>query len=190
MRPLRTDKEVYEPAEDSALLAQAILERERLPAGAWALDVGTGTGVVARALESLGARVVAVDLNPKATEVARENLDGALVLRGDLATALRGRFEVVAFNAPYLPSGPEERVDGPIDHAFHGGEGGVEVSERFVRDLPRLLAPGGRAYLVVSSRADLPRLEAAVARAGLSREVAARARFFFEEIAVWRLVLA
>ena len=176
--------DVYEPAEDTFLLRDALLAEPL--AGLRALEVGPGSGVVSRAMMDAGARVVAVDVNPEAARATRAL--GVPVLRGDLTTAFRGPFDVVAFNAPYLPSEPEERVEGWLDHAFHGGEGGVEVSERFVRDLPRVLAPGGRAYLVASSRADLGRLAGAVAAAGLRHEKVASARFFFEEVAVWKLV--
>lgn len=187
---MKLHPDVYEPSEDTELLVRTLREREPTLAGQRALDVGTGTGAIAAALSALGARVVAVDVSPHAVALARENAPGADVLRGDLMGALRGRFAVVAFNAPYLPSAPEERLAGWIDRAFHGGDAGVEVSERFVRDLPRVLAPGGRAYLVVSSRADLDRLAATIAAAGLRHEKLASARWFFEEVAVWRLSAA
>lgn len=174
--------DVYEPAEDTALLLSVLPS----PFGAGrALEVGPGSGVVAAALQAEGWRVAAVDINPAAVDATR--LLGVDAFRGDLATAVRGPFDLVVFNAPYLPSSDEERVEGWLDHAFHGGEGGVEVSERLVQDLPRLLAERGEAYLVVSSRADLPRLASAVARAGLRHEKVAAERFFFEEVAVWRL---
>lgn len=167
---------MYEPAEDSELLVRVLMEREPAIRG-WAADVGTGSGIIARQLAASGARVVRTDINPHA----------ALDVRCDLASALRGPFEVVAFNAPYLPSAPEERVEGWLDHAFHGGEGGIEVSARLVRDLPRILAPGGRAYLVVSSRAELETLAGAIGEAGFHHESVGSVRFFFEEVAVWRL---
>lgn len=178
--------DVYEPAEDTELLIRALSEREPDVRGLRCADVGTGSGAVARALADRGARVVAVDINPHAAAHAR-GVIGPVILRGDLLSALRGPFDVVTFNAPYLPSEPEERVEGWIDRAFHGGEGGVEVSERFGADLRRVLAPDGRAYLVVSSRADLDRLRATLRASGLREEPVATQRFFFEEIAVWML---
>lgn len=187
---MRFHPDVYEPAEDTRLLQRVLREREPKLAGARCADVGTGTGVLARTLLELGARVVAVDVSPVAARLARENLAAGLVVRGHLATALRGPFEVVTFNAPYLPSSDEERIEGWLDRAFHGGEGGVEVSIAFVRDLARVLAPGGRGYLVVSSRADLDRLAGVVRECGFHAEPAAAERFFFEEVAVWRLVRA
>lgn len=192
MRSVRLHPDVYEPAEDTDLLARVLREREPDLRGRRCADVGTGTGAIALVLAELGARVVAVDVSPLAVGLARENLAGRAlgVVRGDLMGALSGPFDVVAFNAPYLPSEPEERIEGWLDRAFHGGEGGVEVSERWVHDLPRVLAPQGRAYLAVSSRADLERLARAVRAAGFAHEPAGSARFFFEEIAIWRLARA
>lgn len=179
-------RDVYAPSDDTELLIRAIREQEGSLAGKRVADIGTGSGAVGDAMADLGADlVVAIDISPLATRVAKERV--ADVVRADLMSALRGPFDVIAFNAPYLPSSPEERVEGWLDKAFHGGEGGVEVSEAFVRDLRRVLAPDGRAYLVVSSRADLDRLALAVAGAGFRHEKVASARFFFEEIAVWKL---
>lgn len=176
---------VYPPSEDTELIL-SVLAREAL-AGTRACEVGPGSGVVSRAMLDAGAAVVAVDINPVAAAATRAL--GVPVLRGDLLSAFRAAaFDLVVFNAPYLPSSDEERLPGDIDHAFHGGEEGVEVSERFVRDVPRVLAPGGHALLVVSSRANLWRLARAVTAAGLRHESVASARFFFEEISVWRLV--
>lgn len=177
-------REVYEPAEDTQLLLEAVSDLAL--AGRRVLEVGSGSGVVIEAVSRYGAEVVAVDINPDACEATRARIGGR-VLRGELMTALRGRFDVIVFNAPYLPSSDEERVEGWLDHAFHGGEGGVETSARFVRDLPRVLTPEGRALLVVSSRADLPRLEAEVGGAGLRIERLRSRRFFFEEVGVWML---
>ena len=49
---------------------------ERYWHGASLLDVGTGTGILAIAAASLspGSRIVAIDIDPQAVEVARENL--------------------------------------------------------------------------------------------------------------------
>lgn len=178
--------EVYEPAEDSFLLADALLARDL--AGTRALDVGTGTGIAAVAMAERGARVVAVDANPHAVHLARRNLAGrGGVVRGDLATAFRGPFDLVAFNAPYLPSARGERVEGWLDAAFHGGDDGVAVARRFVRDLPRLLAPGGEALLVASTRGDLGALATEAADAGLAVDEVGDARFFFERVVLLRL---
>ena len=179
-------RDVYEPSEDTALLIRTVLANEPRLASLRALDVGSGSGAVAAAMRKAGAEVLAIDISPLA--VAATHAIGVPVIRGDLLAGVRGPFDVVTFNAPYLPSSDEERVEGWLDRAFHGGEGGIEVSEAFVRDLRRVLAPGGRAYLVVSSRAELDRLARSVHASGFRQEMVASQRFFFEEIAVWKLL--
>jgi ribosomal protein L11 methyltransferase len=68
-----------------------------------ALDVGTGSGLLAAALARLGVpRVVALDLDPAVLPLARANLDAngarrVLVLGGTLA-AVRGRYDLVVAN--------------------------------------------------------------------------------------------
>ncbi len=61
-------------AHESTQLCLEALERELKP-GMTVLDVGTGSGILARAAELLGAgRVIACDLDPVAVELARRPL--------------------------------------------------------------------------------------------------------------------
>ncbi|MEM4079936.1 MAG: 50S ribosomal protein L11 methyltransferase, partial [Metallosphaera sp.] len=83
------DDNVYEPAEDSELLA-SILDLEK---GESVLDVGSGSGILGIVAHSLGARVISVDINPFASLVtqcsARLNNIDIDVLNCDLTTCLR-----------------------------------------------------------------------------------------------------
>jgi ribosomal protein L11 methyltransferase len=68
-----------------------------------ALDVGTGSGILALALARLGVpRVVAIDDDPQVLPVARENLarNGAarVEVSGGTAAGLDGRFDLVVAN--------------------------------------------------------------------------------------------
>ncbi|MGB9775468.1 MAG: 50S ribosomal protein L11 methyltransferase [Anaerolineae bacterium] len=72
--------------------------------GARVLDLGTGSGILAIAAAKLGAgRVLALDTDPQAVTVARENVyrngvaDRVRVARGSLAQAI-GRFDLVVVN--------------------------------------------------------------------------------------------
>lgn len=79
--------------------------RERLgDRGFTALDVGTGSGILAIALAYLGAKEVrAIDNDPKALEVARQNISANGVadtvrVSGASLSAIRARFDVVVAN--------------------------------------------------------------------------------------------
>ncbi len=79
--------------------------RDRLGSGKFsALDVGTGSGILAIALALLGAEPIhAIDSDPVALQVARENLrangvGGKVHLSGAALRELRRRFEVVVAN--------------------------------------------------------------------------------------------
>ena len=100
--------DVYEPAEDSFLFAENLDVKE----GDQVLDVGTGCGLLGILAAKKAGGVVAVDLNPFAIRCARENsaLNGAQdkmdFVQASLFSALNSgvRFDLILFNAPYLPS--------------------------------------------------------------------------------------
>lgn len=125
------------------------------------------------------------DVNPEAVRRSRDR--GVAAVRTHLASAVRGEFDLVVFNPPYLPDS-SDTPDDAMAEALSGGETGVEVAAAFVDDLSRLLAPGGRALVVVSSIADVEQLETHAKEQGFDVDEAARERHFFEEISVLRLV--
>jgi ribosomal protein L11 methylase PrmA len=65
-------------------------------AGDRALDAGTGDGFLARHLSDLGARVVAIDLDPRAAGLRLEGVEGRCL---DAASVGEG-FDVVVANLP------------------------------------------------------------------------------------------
>ena len=175
------DENVYEPAEDTFLLAETVKVRP----GERALDVGTGTGLIALLMAKKARYVLGVDINPKAVELARKNarLNGIKNVEfkvSDLFERVEGKFDVITFNAPYLPGRPEE----PIDFALVGGERGREVIDRFIAEVPDYLSAEGRVYLVQSSITGIEETLKRFEDAGLSAEVVARKHVFFEDIVV------
>lgn len=69
------------------------------------LDVGTGSGVLSIASALLGAeKIVGVDLDPVAVEVAKENIllnhveDRVEIKYGDLVKAITGKYDIVVAN--------------------------------------------------------------------------------------------
>ncbi|WP_435194198.1 HemK2/MTQ2 family protein methyltransferase [Natronomonas sp. EA1] len=175
---------VYQPAEDSGLLASAA--RERVGSDDRVLDVGTGSGWVAQRVAETGAEVVASDVNPHACEQARER--GVPVVRADLTEPFRtGSFDWVLFNPPYLPLDEEAFRDDWMEVALTGGETGREVIEPFLEGVGRVLAPGGSVLMLVSSLTDIEEVASYADDQGLAAETVTEESHPFERLVVLRL---
>lgn len=179
------ETEVYEAAEDSHLLARAAVMRAE--SGDLVLDVGTGSGYVADTVaETTGARVIGSDLNPHACRRAREA--GVEAVRGDLVSPFRdGRFDLVTFNPPYLPTPGEEERDDWMERALSGGESGREVIEPFLDTVRRVLVPDGRVLLLVSSLTGIDAVRDRARNNGLTTRVVEEESFPFERLVVLSL---
>jgi release factor glutamine methyltransferase len=186
---LRDVETVYQPAEDSRLLAAAATEHGVDPADL-VLDVGTGSGyVAARIREETGARVVGTDTNPDACRQA--SAAGVPVVRADLFAPFRdGQFDVVVCNPPYLPTPPGQEWDDPMERALSGGEDGRAVVDPFLADVGRVLAPGGLAYLLISTLTGPDTVRETARAAGLDAAVVAAEPHPFERLLVLELAVA
>jgi len=175
---------VYQPAEDSKLLADAAVED--IEPGDRSLDVGTGSGYVAARMRKRGADVVGTDLNPHACRQAADA--GVSAVRADLATAFRDdAFDVVTFNPPYLPTEPDREWDDWMERALSGGEDGRAAIDPFLAGLERVLAPGGAAYLLVSSLTDPEVVRERIVANGLEAQEVGSEPHPFETLLVLRI---
>ncbi|MFB6221653.1 MAG: HemK2/MTQ2 family protein methyltransferase [Halolamina sp.] len=178
------ETQVYQPAEDSALLADAAVEFAR----GRTLDVGTGSGWVAHQVAEAGdaTRVVASDLNPHACRSARER--GVEAVRADLLDPFADdSFETVLFNPPYLPTDPESEWDDWMEQALSGGETGRELIGPFLADLDRVLTTGGQALLLVSSLTGYEEVLDLIREAGFTHEEVRQESYPFETLSILRL---
>jgi len=184
-RDIETD--VYQPAEDSQLLADAVCERLAADADDVILEVGTGSGYIAgRISETTDARVIASDVNPHAVRQARG--EGVETVRADLVSPFADdAFDVVAFNPPYLPTDPETEWDDWMERALSGGEDGRAVIDPFLERVGRVLAPGGVVYLLVSSLTGVDEVAERAGEAGFSAVAVADESFPFETLTVLEL---
>jgi release factor glutamine methyltransferase len=175
--------QVYQSEADTFLLLEAA--KTEVKSGDRVLEIGTGSGRIAAALVQ-DCDVVATDINPHAVFCAREK--GLDVVRSDLCSGLRGTFDLIIFNPPYLPTQPEERIADWLEYALDGGATGRAVVGRFADAVCGVLAPEGRILLLISSLTGLAEVVELFASRGFTAEVARQQTVEDEELYVLRIV--
>jgi release factor glutamine methyltransferase len=170
---------VYEPAEDTFLLADHLEVKE----GERVLELGTGCGILAVLAAEQGGRVVATDVSEAALRCAWLNAwrhgvgERVELRRGELFSPVgSSTFDLILFNPPYLPE------EGEGDPRWSGGRSGRGVLDPFLSELPLHLSPGGRALFVQSSLSGVEESLRRLGEGGLEARILKRLRFFFEEL--------
>ncbi len=179
--PIRIAKHVYEPSEDSFLLAEAALcelkDSERV------LEVGCGSGIISAVIKAnTKASIIGIDINPFAAECSKEN--GVEVIRGDLLSCIKGKFDVIIFNPPYLPTSDMERTIDWLDAALDGGYDGRRVIYRFLMYAGNCLAQNGKILLLVSSLTGIEEIKSHLRSLGYVVKDGIKERFSFEQLTV------
>lgn len=172
---------VYEPAEDSHLIYREVKKRA---SGRRFLDMGTGSGILALAAKRGGAReILAVDINPDAVKKVKRL--GINAIESDLFSNVDGKFDLIAFNPPYLPE--DIREDEESSLITSGGEKGDEITILFLSQAVEFLSQMGEILIVVSNLTSLERIEKTIKELKLKRQTIASEKLFYEEIFVWLL---
>jgi len=153
------------------------------------LDMCCGSGAIGVALAAIVGDIdlYAADVDPAAVRCARRNVAaaGGRVFQGDLfeplPAALRGRVEILAANAPYVPTEaigmmpPEARLHERLV-ALDGGWDGLDVVRRVAAEAQDWLAPGGHLLVEANERQASPAAEW-FARNGLTPRIASSEEF-------------
>jgi release factor glutamine methyltransferase len=145
---------------DEAVIALRELKEEEIRV----LDLGAGTGAIALAIAKAlpKVRAWAVDVDPRAVEMTKENagslgLDRRVIaLEGDGFSPVTklSPFDLIACNPPYVESAdidglmPEVRDHEPA-RALDGGPDGLDFIRRLMEKAPSRLKPGGRLLVEV-----------------------------------------
>jgi release factor glutamine methyltransferase len=185
---------VYEPAEDSFLFAEnlQVREKERV------IDMGTGCGILGILAAAKADEVLAVDINPYAVSCAKENAklnhasDKISLTQGDLFGPIRvgGRFGLILFNAPYLPS-EEVGESSWLARAWAGGASGRDVIDSFIREAPKYLKQNCEILLMQSTLSNVEETFRRFKERGLTVKIVAKRDLpLFETIVLLKAKLA
>lgn len=153
---IKVDERVLIPrpeTEEMAMMVAACVEEEGS-----VLDLCTGSGAIAIAVKKelekrgVAAKVTATDISDDALALAKENAEAndadILFIKSDLFNRIRGRFDVIVTNPPYIPTADLENLQREVrDYepklALDGGEDGLDYYRRIAADAPKYLNRGG-----------------------------------------------
>ena len=152
---IRVDERVLIPRPETELLVRQALAA--LKDGDSMLDLCTGSGAIAVAVAVEAAKkksvtIVGADISEDALEVARENarINQASVtfVKADLFDGIRGKFDLITANPPYIKSGEIASLDQEVRDfepriALDGGEDGLDFYRRIAERIRRYIVRGG-----------------------------------------------
>jgi len=156
---------VYEPAEDSFLLIDALekdlsqIETQLNPS--LCVEIGSGSGIVTVALASVlpKCKFIAFDINSKACDATRKTTCANDL--SDKIDIIKMNFlqwfpiknncvDLLVCNPPYVATVSDEIGHDGIQASWAGGDLGRNLTDQLIKTLPKILSnPGGCAYIVL-----------------------------------------
>ncbi|HYD03122.1 MAG TPA: HemK2/MTQ2 family protein methyltransferase [Alphaproteobacteria bacterium] len=185
---------IYEPEEDSYLLAQCV---KKLSKGN-VLDMGAGSGIQGfTALKSKNVtHVLFADINPAAikhikniVDKDKEDYDSSKIslivtdLFSNIGKDEYTKFDTIIFNPPYLPD--DEFDDEKL--ITTGGKKGWEIYDKFLRQSKLYLTLNGQILLLFSSLTDKNKIDELVTKHGYGKNMIAKKGLFMEQLYVYLL---
>ena len=164
---------IYEPREDSFLLQKFVKEYTK----GKVLDIGSGSGILAETALKKTKEVLAVDIDEKAVNGLRKK--GINAVKSDLFENVKGKFDLIIFNPPYLP---EEGIE---DKAIYGGKKGYEILERFFKDAKKFLNENGKILIVFSSLTNKRKVDESIKENGFEFKCLEEKKLFFESLYIY-----
>lgn len=154
-------EEVYEPAEDSFLLLDALeMELENIEKQSLvAVEVGCGSGIISVGLASVlkKCHFIACDINPHACQASRKTaqvnqVSNVQVVQIDFMKYWpfrRQKVDLILCNPPYVATNEEELGCKNIQASWAGGSQGRNLTDYLISQLPEILSSNGVAFIVL-----------------------------------------
>ncbi|XP_028160494.1 methyltransferase N6AMT1-like isoform X1 [Ostrinia furnacalis] len=175
---------VYEPAEDSFLLIDAIekdLQYLKAKNPTFCLEVGSGSGLVITAVGMAfpGTFCMSTDVNYKACVMSRSTANHNKVILDSVNMNLVDSFtdhmfDVILFNPPYVVTESDECGGKDITASWAGGVKGREVTDKLLDMIPKKLARNGTFYLLLIEENIPDEVAAIMAALGFTSEIIIR----------------
>ena len=164
------ESNTYQPAEDTFFLADHIEDEK----GKTALDIGTGTGFLAKILSDSFDLVIGTDININSLRQQAVPIRNRICCNA--ADVFSKKFDLIICNLPYLAT------DEIIDIATDGGTEGFEIPSQIIKSALPCLNKSGKFIFVTSSLSNYQKLIDMVNSEGFRARILARKKLFFEEL--------
>ncbi len=180
---------IYAPSEDSYLMSQIL--KEKLPQLLIEnpylkfLEIGAGSGIHLETAKNLGIKkenIFSSDIDKKA--VSHCNLLGFNCINSDLFENIKGKYNLIIFNPPYLPEDSREPKSSRL--ATTGGKKGNEIILRFLKQAKNFLEEDGKIFLITSSLSRNVNFE----KLGYKSKEIGCEKLFFERLCIWELIIS
>jgi len=161
-RRFAIDESVLDPRPETETLVEAALAA--LPSQGRILDLGTGSGAIITTLlaERQDTTGVAADRSAQTLSIARRNaerhgvLDRLELINGDWFQPVKGLFNLVVSNPPYIPTAEIARLAPEVQKfdprlALDGGSEGLDAYRAISKGVATHLEPQGRLMLEIGA---------------------------------------
>jgi len=179
-----SDSMIYEPSDDSYLLQKHIHKYSHGDV----LDMGSGSGILAFEAAETADFVIAADISDYAVryikkQIKEKGLKNVKAMKTDLFSNIKGRFDLIIFNPPYLPM--DKREPEPSRVHTTGGKKGYELIVKFINELESHLKDNGKALIIFSDLTSKEKVDEAIFNNCLEFEIIDKQKLFFERLFVY-----
>lgn len=159
---IKVDERVLIPRPETEEMVMMVVNA--VEDGQSVLDMCTGSGAIAIAVEGelkkrgFKNKIAAADISEEALALAQENaeLNGANIkfMQSDLFAKVRGKYDVIVSNPPYIPTKTIETLQREVKDfeprlALDGGADGLDIYRRIAEEAPKHVTRGGMLIMEV-----------------------------------------
>ncbi len=172
---------IYSPSDDSYLFAETIKKYAKNKS---LLDIGSGSGIIAETALKAGAKsVLASDINPESIKLLKSK--GVPAVKSDLFSKIKGKFDIITFNPPYLPQ--DKREDKESRRATTGGKEGDETIIKFLKQVKSHLNNNGFILIIMSNLTPKVKIINLLKKLKYKNSIISQKSLFFEKLEVWKI---
>ena len=177
---------IYQPSEDSFLMSRIL--KQQLPSllkrnpNLKFLEIGAGSGIHLQTAFELGIKkenIFSSDIDIRSVNHCSSL--GFNCIHSDLFKKIKGKYDLIIFNPPYLPEDSKEPKDSQLQTT--GGKKGNEIILRFLQQAKNYLTADEKIFLITSSLA--PEID--FKELGYKEKEIGCEKLFFERLCIFEI---